>query len=355
MTSVKYIGLDVHQATIVIAVRDESGKLIMESVVETRASTILDFIDGLRGKLFVALEEGISADWLYNVLKPHVDYVIVCDPRKSSKMKAGSKNDHIDARDLSELLRGGQLQPVYHGDAGVRTLKELARSYMTLTEDVTRVMNRIKSVYRSQAIRCAGPRVYSARYRSEWLDQLLQPGQRRRAEHLHQQFDLLQPLRQQARQELLKESQRYPARATLQKIPWVGPIRAALLIALVQTPHRFRTKRLFWAYIGLGVETHSSADYQIKNGELQRSKKKSSTRGLNVNHNHDLKHLFKSMAVSASTRRGLMRDYYEGLLAKGVRPAMARLTLARKFAAIVLVLWKKGENFDPKKLTSQAA
>jgi transposase len=69
-------------------------------------------------------------------------------------------------------------------------------------------------------------------------------------------------------------SHRYPARATLQKIPWVGPIRAALLIALVQTPHRFRTKRQFWAYIGPGVETHSSADYQFKNGELQRSKKK---------------------------------------------------------------------------------
>ena len=355
MTSVKYIGLDVHQATIVVAVLDESGKLIMESVVETRASTILDFIDGLHGKLFVALEEGISADWLYGVLKPHVDHIMVCDPRKSSKMKAGSKSDRIDARQLAELLRGGQLQSVYHGDAGVRTLKELARSYMTLTEDVTRVMNRIKSVYRSQAIPCFGQRVYSARYRSEWLDQLLQPGQRRRAEHLHQQFDLVQPLRLQARQELLKESQKYPARSTLQKIPWVGPIRAALLIALVQTPHRFRTKRLFWAYIGLAVETHSSADYKVKNGELQRSKKKSSTRGLNDNHNHDLKNLFKSMAVSASTRPGLMRDYYEGLLAKGIRPAMARLTLARKFAAIVLVLWKKGESFDPKKLTTQAA
>ena len=108
--------------------------------------------------------------------------------RKSSKMKTGSKNDKIDARDLSELLRGGQLQPVYHGDAGVRTLKELARSYMTLTEDVNRVMNRIKAVNHSQAIHCGGPRVYSAHYREEWLDQLLQPGQRRRAEHLHQQF-----------------------------------------------------------------------------------------------------------------------------------------------------------------------
>jgi hypothetical protein len=95
---------------------------------------------------------------------------MVSDPRENSQTKAGSKNDHIDARDLPELLSGGRLQPVYLDDAGIRTLKELGCSYMTLTEDVTRVMNRIKSGYRGQAMRCAGPRLYSAHYRAEWLD-----------------------------------------------------------------------------------------------------------------------------------------------------------------------------------------
>jgi hypothetical protein len=50
-----------------------------------------------------------------------------------------------------------------------------------------------------------------------------------------------------------------------------------------------------------------------------------------------------------------LQDFYQALLAKGITPAMARLTLARKIAAIALVLWKKGESFDAEKLKSQAA
>ena len=161
MKSVKYIGLDVHQATISIAVLDANGKLVMQSVIATQASTILDFIQGVRGELHVALEEGISAHWLYGVLKPHVHSMMVCDSRKSALMNAGNKSDRIEARKLAELLRAGQLSPVFHEDVGVRTLRELARSYLTLTQDVTRVMNRIKGVYRSQAIACAGKRVYT--------------------------------------------------------------------------------------------------------------------------------------------------------------------------------------------------
>ena len=309
----------------------------------------------MRGELHVALEEGISAHWLYGVLKPHVHSMMVCDARKSALMNAGNKSDRIEARKLAELLRAGQLSPVFHEDVGVRTLRELARSYLTLTQDVTRVMNRIKGVYRSQAIACAGKRVYTTRHRPQWLEQLEQPGQRRRAERLYAQLDLLQPLRQQARRELLAESHKYPVRHLLQQIPVVGPIRAALLMALIQTPHRFRTKRLLWTYSGLGVKTESSADYVYQNGELRQSKKNFATRGLKQNHNHDLKYLFKSMAQAASVTAGPLQDYYQGLLMKGIRPAMARLTLARKLAAIVLILWKKGASFDPTKLKTQAA
>src|SRR6202022_2193141 len=39
----KYIGLDVHQATIWIAVMDSTGKVVMESILETKAATILEF------------------------------------------------------------------------------------------------------------------------------------------------------------------------------------------------------------------------------------------------------------------------------------------------------------------------
>jgi len=118
MANVKYIGLDVHQATIAAALLDANGKLVMESVLETRASTILDFIRGVRGQLNITFEEGISAEWLHGVLKSDVDKIVVCDPRKNALLKAGNKNDRIDARKLAELLRVGQLKQVYHGNQG---------------------------------------------------------------------------------------------------------------------------------------------------------------------------------------------------------------------------------------------
>jgi len=219
MNQEKYIGMDVHQATISVAVMDSSGKLIMECILETKAATILEFLDGLRGSLSVTFEEGTSAAWLHDLLKPHVSCLVVCDPRKNALLKDGSKSDRIDARKLAELLRGNQLHPVYHGEHGVRTLKELGRSYQTLTQDGTRVMTRIKALYRSWAIPCSGATVYAPRHRAEWLAKIPQPGVRRRAERLYQQLDLLQPVRQEARRDLLSESRKHPAVKLLRQIP----------------------------------------------------------------------------------------------------------------------------------------
>jgi len=153
---IKYIGMDVHKEAIAIAVRNGEGKLVMESIIETKASTILQFIQGLRGDLHVTLEEGTWSAWLDDLLKPHVTELVVCDPRKNALMKEGNKSDKIDARKLADLLRGGYLRSVYHGENGLRTLKELARSYLTISKDLTRVMNRVKALYRSWGILCGG-------------------------------------------------------------------------------------------------------------------------------------------------------------------------------------------------------
>ena len=224
MNEAKYIGLDVHQATISVVVLDSTGHLVMESTIETKAATILQFLHGLSGSLHVTFEEGTCAAWLHDLLKPHVTEVLVCNPAR-------------------------------------------------------------------------------------WL----------------------------------------------QQIPCIGPIRAALLIALIQTPHRFRTKRQLWAYSGLALATRTSAEYRFLDGQLQRSKKLLATRGLNANHNHDLKNIFKGAATLASVTSGPFQDFYLALLAKGMKVSMARLTLARKIAAITLIVWKKGARFDAEHLKQQAA
>jgi transposase len=353
MDSKKYIGMDVHKESISIAVRNAAGKIVMECVIETKANAILDFIHGLRGDLHVTFEEGTWATWLFDLLKPHVSKLVVCDPRKNSRQ--GNKNDRIDARELSDRLYMNKLSSVYHGGAGVRTLRELARSYLTISKDLARVMSRVKAIYRSWGIPCAGKQVYAPRHRAEWLAKISEVGVLRRAEFYYQRLDALRPLRQEVRRELLAESKKHPATKLLCQIPAIGPIRAALLIALIQTPQRFRTKRPLWKYIGFGIEMHSSADYRNVQGQLERTKKQVSVRGLNRDCNHDLKNLFKSAATIASVQPGPFQEFYAALVAKGMRPEMARLTLARKIATIVLIVWKKGVSFDAQYLKPQTA
>jgi transposase len=347
--------MDVHKEATVIAVLNENGNLVMESIVETTASSLLQFIHGLRGELHVTWEEGTWAAWLYDLFKPHAQQVLVCDPRRNALLKEGSKSDKVDARKLAELLRTGMLRPVYHGENGLRTLRELGRSYQTISLDLNRVMNRVKALYRGWGIACAGTRVYAPRYREEWLQKIEQAGVRRRAELLYQQLDGLQELRRTLRPELLAESRKHKASKLLRTIPCIGPIRAARLLALMQTPHRFRSKRQLWTYSGLGIETRDSAQYRFVGGQVRRAKKPQQIRGLNRNHNHEMKDIFKGAATRASCGVGPFREFYVGLLDKGMKPDMARLTLARKIAAIALTLWKKEERFDAEQLKAQAA
>jgi transposase len=226
---------------------------------------------------------------------------------------------------------------------------------LTITKDLTQVMTRLKAIYRSWAIPCAGQQVYAPRYRAEWLAKISEAGVRRRAELYYQQLDALRPLHQQARQGLLAEGREHSATKLLRQIPSIGPIRAVLLLALIQTPHRFRSKRQLWAYSGLALETRNSGEYCMVRGQLKRSKKVIAIRGLNKNHNHDLKNIFKGAAIRAAAVAGPFQEFYAALLAKGMQPPMARLTLARKIAAITLIVWKKGVRFDTEHLKQQAA
>jgi len=158
MNDAKYIGLDVHQATISVAVLDSAGKLVMAAILETKAETILQFLRSVRGSLQVTFEEGTWAVWLHDLLKPHVTKVVVCDPRKTGLGKVRNKNDRNDARELAEPLYRNKLEPVYHSEHGLRTLRELTRSYITIMRDLTRAMTRLKAIYRSWRIPCAGQR-----------------------------------------------------------------------------------------------------------------------------------------------------------------------------------------------------
>jgi len=115
MDSTKYIGMEVHKEAISVAVLNSSGKLVMQCILETKASTILQFVQGPRGDLHLTFEEGTWAAWLYDLLKPQVTKIVVCNPRRNALLKEGNKSDRIDARKLvrDTLSRGDFLAKVH--------------------------------------------------------------------------------------------------------------------------------------------------------------------------------------------------------------------------------------------------
>jgi transposase len=159
------------------------------------------------------------------------------------------------------------------------------------------------------------------------------------------ELDGLVELKAQAEAALLEESHRHRIAKILETAPGIGPLRAALLMATVITPHRFRSKRQFWSYCGFGVVTRSSADWvQTESGWIKAQAVR--TRGLNRNHNPTLKAIFKGAALVAihQTKPGHpLKQAYARLLDGGTRPPLARLTIARKIAAAVLAMWKTEE------------
>jgi transposase len=349
-----YVGMDVHGASIVIVVLDGAGKIVMQTVIKTSAELVRGYLKQLRGQVYVTFEEGTQAHWLHDLIRPLVTEVVVCDPRHNKLIRSGNKSDRVDAQKLAELLRLGALKQVYHGDHGMQELKELVRSYDCLVSDSTRVMNRLKAIYRGRALACPGHDIYRQDQKKQWLAKLPEPGAKQRADLLYQQLAELKPLRHEAKRLMVKEAQRQTAYGCLKSVPKLGAVSVAQLLAIVGTPHRFRSKHQFWTYVGLAVVTRSTADHEVVDGVLRRSKRPVATRGLNRNHNHVLKRVFKNAAMSAC-HSGPFQAGYEARVQQGMATSLARLTIARQLAATTLAIWKRGEQFDAARRAKQVA
>lgn len=353
MNKNKYVGLDVDQATTVIAIEDSRGDFLMESFLPTRAAEIREFFKNLKGTIHVSLEEGGQAAWLYDLIRPMVTEMVVCDPRRNRLIQTGNKSDRIDARKLARLLRLGELHAVYHGERGTRGLKELVQWYESLVEDTTRTKNRLKGAFRSRAIRCRGKKVYDKDERKEWMAKVDNEAMGSRVDSLYRQLDYLSNLREEARKAMISEARKHPAYKVLVKVAGLGAIRTSQIIATVGIPDRFRTKRQFWPYCGLGVVTRMSGEYEIVDGQRRRRNKAVQTRGLNENFNRRLKAVFKGAAKSAITTKPF-KEYYQKRIDNKIREELALLAVARKIAAITLAVWKKGEKFDPERVNQAA-
>lgn len=342
----RYIGGDVHARSCTFVVLSGSGKRIRRDVVETNGEALVSYLRGLAGHLHLCIEEGEWSQWLVEILSPHVAELVVYQ----AQWQPGSKSDAIDAYGLAEKVRTGLgAHEVYKHPKLFTALREYARIYTMMAGDVARTKNRLKSFLRGRGVACTGEKVYSPAGRAR-LATGVPAATREAVEALGRQLDHLLALKKECEEMMVAESRRHSVARILETAPGMGPVRVAQLLPTVISPWRFRTKRQFWAYCGFAVVVRSSSDWLQQEGRWVRGRI-NQTRGLNGNYNRMLKSIFKAAAVTvvSHSKSHPLRDDYERLLANGTKPNLAKVTIARKIAAIVLAMWKREERYQPEK------
>ncbi len=296
----RFMGLDAHGKSCTFPVVGPSGRKLRHHVVATNGAALVNYVRTIPGKKHLCLEEGTRSAWLYEILAPHVEELVVAGVGESR----GQKNDRLDAfRRAEELQTGTVKTSVFKSPRHYARLRELARVHTMLVRDVVRVQSRLKATYRARGVATPGRSVYNPSQRSNWLKQL-PVSSRWAAEVLHEEYARLLSLKQEAEAELVAESRRYRIAGVVATASGLGAIRVAQLLPIV---------------------------------------------------NSTLKANFKGAATTLITRlhSDPLYAHYLQLTAAGTKPNLAKLTVARRVAAIVLGMWKDEQEYEPGKLKQQ--
>lgn len=290
----RYIGIDAHSESCTLAVMGPSGRRLKEARLETNGKIITEFIRTIAGRKHVCLEEGTQAEWLYELLEPISEEVIVQLPERSH----GVKNDSVDAwQRANELRRGDIKRMVYKAPNKFSALRASARAYEVTQCDMIRAKTRLNALYRRRGLQGMSSEIYDPELRGHWVAKL-PVHQQRVAKLLGEQLDGLVQAQEAAETWMLEEAKKVPVVRLLETAPGIGKIRAAQVVAVVVSPHRFRTRQQFWSYCGLGITTRSSSDWTKDNRGQWVRRQVAQTRGLNRNRNPILKRVFTGAAES---------------------------------------------------------
>ena len=322
-----YIGLDAHSQTSTGVVVDERGEIKLRKTFNTTESNLIEFVSKIPGKKSLTFEECTLSQWLFITLKDQVDELLVCNPVYVAK-KQGAKTDFRDALHLAQELRTGHLKSVYHDESHWIELRVLTNNYLSLVEEIVRTKNRLKAVFRSEVIDSSENSFYKNKERSK---DLKNPNAKFVAESLYEQIFCLERFKDEYREKFRKNLKKYKPIKNLTSVPGIDLIRASIITAVVCQPQRFKNKHQFWGYCML------VRHIQISGGRIYGNKR--------IHGREELRNIFLGSAESALRTETSLRDHYEKLRSQGVEHKEAKLSVARKIAALTLCLLKNSDTF----------
>lgn len=328
-----FVGVDAHSVDCSLKGLSRQGSSVLETEVPTDVGELRKAVKDLRGPVWAMVEASAMAAFVKWALEPVVDRVIVCETRANRSIS--HSEEHEDARDadqLARLLRMGEYKEVYVPERNRQELRDLVRLYDRTVKDGTRLKNRIKAKYREQGLPVKGHKVYEPEGRQEWLSRIQRPTVRVLLEILYDELDAVEAAADRLGRRVsatLRHRREFKLVAT---VPGFGPVSGAVTVAVIDDPHRFPTVRKAWKYSGLSVRRHSSGESKVQTGG-------------SFSGNRLLKY-----AVMLAAKRALQGDnqfsrHHVQMLERGLDPAMADKTIARRLLATALAVWKSGKDY----------
>lgn len=323
-----YIGLDAHSTTSTFAVVDEQGQCILRETVKTSEQSLGHVIDRIHGERHMTFEESSISQWLYLQLKDKVENLLICNPTYIAK-KQGAKTDFRDALHLAQELRTNHLQAVFHDTSHWMEIRTTVSGYLDIVEEIVRFKNRLKAVFRAEAIQTDENSFYKNKAK---VKQLSSSSAKFVAEKLFDQIEYLESEKAKYKEVFEANRKKYRPIRNLMTIPGISIIRANIIAAIVCQPARFENKHRFWGYCML------VRHIQVSGGKIYGNKRFFGRR--------ELRNVFVGAAENAMRIEGELRDRYEANRAKGVAHKEAKLDLARRIASIALCLLKNNDTYN---------
>lgn len=340
-----YIGADVHSNSTELAI-EQKGKIVARYSVPTTIPAISSVLNSLQGTKFFAMEEGPMAGWLYRNLYEKVDHFIVSEPRRNKLITCeGDKDDKIDAGKLAALLRGRFLKAVHHThDSSRAHLKHWINLYHDRVRDAVRYINKIRACCRMHGVAIPRKVVRNNIHRHDWLSGLDNPVLKAQLQMLWMGYDTTKEQVALAKRQFSRLARKYPIIRYWRKLPGVGLIRAAAIFAYLDTPWRFTKRSRLHKYCGVGL-------VRVSSGTDKKGRPRPARLKLPWAVNRRLKSAVIGAATSAIRHRDNgFKDYYERMVSKGISPANAKHSVARKMVSTMSAMWKTESKFDEKLL-----
>lgn len=333
-----FSGVDVHCKFCEVAAVNGLGHVVHRGRCVTTIPALVEELEKIPRPRCVVIEEGPLADWLWRHLRPHVDELVICEPRRNRLIaREGDKDDPLDAEKLAQLYRGGYVKAVHHGDSLARAIfKQHVGLYHDAVRQRVREALRISSLLRRHGVFVREKAFVNPADRAALLQRL--PASRTLAADLRwlwKGYDMMAAVEAKMRRRLVQLAKKVEVVRRFVELPGIAWVRAATLYVWLDTPWRFRSKSALWKYLGIGLERRRSG-----NGPEHL--------GVPPIVNRALKSTILGAAKSAVAQdNNPFADQYRRWIDAGLSPKLARRNVARSLAATLWGLWKNGSAYRP--------